>query len=142
MKKMFISLVITAIFIFMGVKNSPAQTEDSSHFFTVTTLKVPFEKIEDFLKNYEKYTTPVVKQNEFVLREKVLMHTWGPDYSVMIIDEYKTWSDIDAAGRRYDEIAVKMEPDKSKRDEYYKSFAQYYNGHTDAILNEAPKLTK
>ena len=132
-------LVIVLLF---SISSKLHAQDSTAHIYTVSTLKVPIEKVEDFLNNWEKYVTPVIKQNEYVISEKLLTHLWGPDYTVLLIDEYKSWEDIKAADKRYDEIAKIMEPDKDKRNEIDKLFSPLYNGHSDAILMEYTKTTK
>jgi len=140
MKTILISLAFITIISFN--QRSFSQNENNSHVYTVTTLKVPFDALDDFMKNWEKYITPIIKQDSFIISEKVLTHLWGPDWTVLVIDEYKSWNDIEESGKKYDEITAAMEPDKDKRNEIGKMFIPYYNGHTDAIVLDNPRLSK
>lgn len=142
MKSLKNFLVLLAIVTICTYSHNVNAQESNSHIYTATTLKIPIEKMDEFLSNYEKYVTPVIKQNEYVISEKLLTHLWGPDYTVLLMDEYKTWGDIEAADKRYGEISKTIEPDKDKRMEIDKLLSPYYNGHTDAILMEYTKTTK
>ena len=139
LKQLFICFLLTLCF--SHAAKLSAQTSEG-HIYTVTTMKIPLEKIDEFLGNWEKYVTPTIKKNEYIVSEKLLTHIWGPEWTVLLIDEYKTWNDIDASDKRYEELFKAAEPDKDKRMEIGKIFTPYYNGHSDAIVMEQIQLTK
>ncbi len=141
MFKRIIFLATVVLFVLLVSNNTNAQT-DSAHVYTVTTLKVPFEKMTEFFENWEKYVTPIVKKDEYIISEKILTHLWGPDWTVMVVAEYKNWKDIEASGYKWDEIEAATVPDKDKRDEIDKLMTPFYNGHSDAIVMDYPKLGK
>jgi hypothetical protein len=72
----------------------------------------------------------------------VYTHSWGPQWTVCIVTEYKDWEGFAASGKKSIEIFVKMYPDKSKREEIIKKFETYLINHTDAFVNDHPNLEK
>ena len=135
-------LTFASVLMAFAVSAKAQTTPDSRHFYEITDVKVPYEKLEQFFNDYEKYVTPIVKKNQYVLSEKVFTHVAGPDWTVEIIDEYKNWADMGEAYKTFDELMAADYPDKSKRDEIESIFDVYFNGHADAIVVEVPRLTK
>ena len=119
-----------------------SQTEDNGHLYTMTMLYVPENEMDEYLDFYEKEVKPVNAENEYILSSKVYTHSWGPQWTVCIVTEYKDWEEFAASGKKSIDIFVKMYPDKSKRDEIIKKFETYLNNHTDAFVNDHPNLEK
>jgi hypothetical protein len=118
------------------------EQEEQGNVFTISTWKVPFTKLDEFQSLWEKEVTPSVKQNEFILSQRVFTHLWGPDWTVVTIIEYESLSAIESANKRSQELSKEKYPEKEKRDEIRKQIQSFFTGHTDAIVRENPKLRK
>ena len=133
--------IVLSMFLVLPAVSAFAQ-EPENHVFTLSTFKMHFNRVAEYLEFYEKELKPQVAQNEFVLSQRVMTHAWGPDWSLIIISEYKDMATIQAFQKRATEIAEKRTPDKAKRDEMSARFADAFLGHTDAIVLENAKLRK
>ncbi len=118
------------------------EEEKQGHVYTISTFKVRFDQVEEFLDLWEKENHPIEMQNEYLISQKVLTHLWGPDWSVIVIAEYETFADIDKAWKRETELLEEKYPSKTQRDRITNKFLSYRMGHWDAIVQEVPKLTK
>lgn len=120
-----------------------AQDDDDGNYFTVSTFQVSFSDLEDLFKMWEEDADLEIA-NEFFISQKYLTHRWGPDWSFMIISEYKEFGDIDKALARRTELYRAKYPKEKVRDARDKAFAKFgiRDGHTDAILRENTKLSK
>lgn len=137
-------LILLSFIVIMCVpsQKTMSQTEDNGHLYTMTMLYVPENEMDEYLDFYEKEVKPVNAENEYILSSKVYTHSWGPQWTVCIVTEYKDWEEFAASGKKSIDIFVKMYPDKSKRDEIIKKFETYLNNHTDAFVNDHPNLEK
>jgi len=115
---------------------------DKGHLYTMTMLTIPNDQLSDFLSFYETDGKPMDAENEYVISVKVYTHAWGPEWTVCMVAEYKDWEGFLASQKKFDEIFNKRYPDQSKRDELYKKWGNFLNGHTDAIVFDHPKLQK
>ena len=118
------------------------EEEEEGHVYTISTFKVRFDQVEEFLDLWEKENHPIALQNEYILSTKVLTHLWGPDWSVVMITEYEKFEDIAAAWEKSNELFEEKYSSKNQRDKITKKILSYRMGHTDAIVQEVPKLTK
>ncbi len=118
------------------------EEEEEGHVFQVSTFKVRFDQLEEFLELWEKEYLPITMQNDLMKSQKVLTHLWGPDWAVILIVEYDDFEALAAAWEKRDELWKKKYPSKSQRDRIDNKFRSYWVGHTDAIVQENPKLTK
>ena len=116
--------------------------EQQGNVYAVSTYKIPFDRISEYFELYEKEAKPRVAQNEFILSQRFFTHAYGPDWTVMVINEYKDLASIQAAQKRGTELFEKQYPDKAKRDELTKKFQGFSQAHTDALVVENPKLRK
>ena len=139
--KKFIFVLLGMIFIANNVLLAQEQ-EEKGHVFTMSTYKVRSGDLDEYLKFREQEWHPLTEQNEFILSKKVLRHLWGPDWRVMIIEEYENFADIAKAQEKYDELWKNKYPDKAERDKKEKKWSNYELAHTDAIVMEVPKLRK
>ncbi len=135
-------LFVLAGFCLLMVSFSIKAQEQQGNIFAVSTYKIPFDRIPEYFELYEKEAKPRIAQNEFILSQKILTHAWGPDWTVMVINEYKDLASIQAAQKRGIELFEKQYPDKAKRDELTKKFQSFSQAHTDALVVENPKLRK
>ena len=143
MKQLTIIFVVMFTLILLS-DNSFAQ--DEGHYYSITTwkLRVPAdgsnaELNELFKEWYEKVTT----KNDKILSQKVLVHRSGPDMrDWVIVSEYATWNDIDAANDAQNKLVDEGWPNKEDRKKFFDKFWKYVFTHSDEILQEKPELTK
>jgi hypothetical protein len=83
-----------------------------------------------------------VKQNEYLLSQRIFTHLYGPDWTVVVLKEYEDFAGIELSSTRDKEIFKELYPDKEERDEINLEFDNSFIGHTDAIVREVPKLRK
>ena len=115
--------------------------EEEGHVWTISTYKVNFNDVEELLEMWEEDKV-VIAENEFVLSYKVLTHVWGPDWALVVIAEYASFEDIAAATAKRTELFEKKYTSESRRKARTKKIRALFQGHTDAIVQENPKLTK
>ena len=139
--KIIIFVLLSIIFIANSVLSAQEQ-EEKGHIFTIQTWKVRFNDIHEYLKFWEQEWKPLSEQNEFILSQKVFTHIWGPDWTVITIEEYEDFSAIGKAQEKSNELWKNKYPDKAERNKRDKKFSDYVQAHTDAIVIEVPKLRK
>ena len=115
--------------------------EEEGHVLTISTYKVNFNDIEELLEMWEEDLVTTT-ENEFVLSSRVLTHLWGPDWTLIILSEYAKFEDIAAATAKRTELFEKKYTSESRRKARTKKIRALFQGHTDAIVLENPKLTK
>lgn len=143
MKIRQITILLLSLAFFCGSSVLFAQEEEEQgHVYAISTWKVRFDQLEEFLDLWEKENHPIAMQNEYILSTKVLTHLWGPDWSIVTITEYEKFEDIAAAWKKFNELFEKKYPNKNQRDKLQKKMRSYSLAHTDAIVQEVPKLTK
>lgn len=140
-KRIMVLLLGLAFFCGSSVLFSQEE-EEEGHVYAISTFKVRFDQVEEFLDLWEKEYHPIDMQNEYILSTKTLTHLWGPDWSVVMITEYEKFEDIAAAWEKSNELFEKKYPKESQRDKITKKILSYRMGHWDAIVQEVPKLTK
>jgi hypothetical protein len=85
----------------------------------------------------------VPKKNEKILRVINLSHLYGSDsHDWVIIEEYKSWDDVEAARKLNQELFMKHWSDAKKRAQFNQKLRKYFTGHSDEIYNELPKFRK
>jgi hypothetical protein len=142
MKTKILSITILLLITISLTSKIYSQDQPTGHFYEMNFLAIPYEKLNDFNNFYEKYGKPADAENEYIISVKVFRHVSGPVWNICFLTEYKDMESFVAAGKRGDEIFVKMFPDKSQRDEFMKMFEMYLTGHTDALVRDNPKLEK
>jgi len=118
------------------------EKKEQGNVFCISTYKVPFAKLDGFLSLWEKHVKPRVKQNEYLLSQRIFTHLYGPDWTVVVLKEYEDFAGIELSSTRDKEIFKELYPDKEERDEINLEFDNSFIGHTDAIVREVPKLRK
>jgi len=140
---------LTQIFVIAIVAmlfSSIALAQDEGHFYSVTTWKISVpadgsnsELNELFKEWYEKITS----KNDKVLSQKVLRHVTGSDMrDWVVISEYASWNDMDAAGDMQSKLVEEAWPNEDDRSAWFAKFGKYTVTHSDEILQEKPELTK
>ena len=116
------------------------------NYFTVTTwkLSVPENGTRAELNGLLKeFSEKISFKNDKVISERVLHHISGADLrDLVIISEYATWNDIDAASDMQNELINKNWPKEEDRNAFFKSWNKYVVTHSDEIYQENPALTK
>ena len=134
------ALMILALFI-------PASgLAQEGNYFTVTTwkLSVPDNgtraELNELLKEFSE---KISFKNDKVISERVLRHISGADLrDLVIISEYATWNDIDAASDMQNELINQAWPKEEDRNAFFKSWNKYVITHSDEIYQEFPDLSK
>jgi hypothetical protein len=142
--KMSIVSVLLSIVFFISTGSFlfAQEQEEQGNVFAISTFKVPFAKLSEFQSHWEKEIKPRVKQNEFILSQRIFTHLYGPDWTVVVLKEYENFVALESSHKRDDEILKKKYPEQEKRDEITKQFDNLFTAHTDAIVREVPKLRK
>lgn len=116
--------------------------ESQGNVFAFSTYKIRFDQLTEYLDLYEKESKPLVAQNEHVISQRIFTHLWGPDWTVLMVTEYKDFASIQESQKRGTELFEKKYPDKAKRDDISRKFQTFNLGHTDALVLERAKLRK
>ncbi|NEN22164.1 hypothetical protein G3O08_01435 [Cryomorpha ignava] len=140
-----IKLVTLALLATCMISWNNATAQDGN-FYTVTTWKMEVPEggsRAEMNALLEEFGEKIVKKNTKVISQKVMHHVSGSDLrDVVVISEYASWNDIDAAGTMQDELVMKAWPDEKARDAWMESFMKYVVTHSDEIYQEYPKMTK
>ena len=116
--------------------------EEQAHVFTLQTWKIKFGDTDAYLDIYENEWLPLVKQNEFVIGHWAFKHFWGPDWTILFVEEFENLGTMAQAHEKYDELWEKKYPDKAERNAVEKMMSDLEWGHSDAIVTEVSKLDK
>ena len=116
------------------------EEEEKGNMFYMVMIKVKSGKVNKYLELYER--TATAKDNEFIISEKVFHHRTGPEWSILIMFEYKDFATLQKLFEREDELYMKKYPDEKERKNITDRLDGYTIGHTDAIVIEKPKLGK
>jgi type II secretory pathway component PulL len=130
----FVSLTNIAVFA--------QEQEEEGNVYAISTWKIRFDQVDDFLEILEKESKPIYMQNEHVKSLKVLTHLWGEDWTVVMISEYESMAGIEAAQKKATELFEQKYPDEKKRKEVNDKRRKMIMGHTDNIVREVPNLRK
>lgn len=144
MKKYFTMLILLALTIlFAG--NLLAQDNPGS-YYTITTwkIKVPDDgSRKEFMDMMKEWHTKVTMKNSKIISERSLSHVSGGDLrDFVVITEYASWNDIEAANQEQGKLVEAGWPDKEKRKAFFDRFWQYAQTHSDEICQDAPVLRK
>lgn len=139
------SILFTLTLTFLAVTSSfvlAQEQEEEGHVFTIATYKIKYDQVDKYLDLLKEFSHPRHEQNEFLISRKVFTHLWGPDWNIVIIQEFENLASIDKFTKRSQELRKKMHPDKTERDKIAKQLQELRLAHTDAIVTEVPKLRK
>ena len=146
MRRIYFLLASALIFILAASNSSYAQDEPKGHLYTVTTWKfsIPQDgspaELDSLLKVYQD---KVVVKNDKIISQKVWRHYWGADLrDWVVVSEFATWDDIEAAGDEGNKLSKEAWPDKADRQKFYKAFFKYVVTHSDEIYMDQPDLAK
>jgi hypothetical protein len=72
-----------------------------------------------------------------------MQHAWGSNsQDWVVVTEYKTWADIEEAGKVNQELNRKKWPDAKERQAFFRQLGKYFDGHSDEIYQEMPQFRK
>ena len=142
MKVFSIAFSILLFVLFTNITAFAQEQEEEGNVFAISTWKLRFDQVDDFLEILEKESKPIYMQNEHVKSLKVLTHLWGEDWTVVMISEYESMAEIEAAQKKSAELFKQKYPDENKRNEVNDQRRKLIMGHTDNIVREVPNLRK
>ncbi len=136
-----------ALAVFLLLSNSRALAqEEEPHVYQITTWKTVMPEGGSATERDSlllEWVNAVLRPNTKILSSKNLRHDYGSDsHDWVVITEYKTWADIEAAGKMSDELFNKKWPDKKQQGEFNRRLGKYFTGHSDEIYRELPKFRK
>ena len=134
MKKAFIVFLLAVALAFSGMLYAQ---EEGPHVFTVTTWEsVNPEDGSDAERDSLRsiFTENAINKNEFIVNQTVMTHMYGSNSSdYVIINEYKSFGDIEKAQSRNGELMSEFMPDDEARAEYFSAVFKYFGNHSDEI---------
>ena len=146
MKKqiVFYTLVL-AVCSLLSISTIFAQ-EEEKHVYVIATFKAVMPEDGSIAERdalLTEWVEGVIKKNEHILSSKELRHRYGDDsHDWIVISEYKSWGDIEAAGNRSQELFKQHMPDEKKRAEFWQKITKYFPSHSDEIYDELPQFNK
>jgi hypothetical protein len=133
-------LTLSLMLIVVPATSSHAQDEESANLFYMTMTVIKVGKLGDHIAHMEKIST--AKDNEYIISQRVFTHRTGPEWSLMIMTEYKDLTAMQKAYERAGELYTQKFPDEEERAKIGAKSAEYIVSHTDAMVVENPKLRK
>ncbi|GAB4329673.1 MAG: hypothetical protein Kow0037_04810 [Calditrichia bacterium] len=144
MKRFSTVLLILAISL-LAAGNIFSQ-ESKASYYTITTWKIQVPEDgsrKEFLDMMKEWHTKVTLKNSKILSERSLLHQSGNDMrDFVLITEYASWNDIEAASEEQGKLVEAGWPDKEKRKAFFDRFWQYAKTHSDEIFRDDPALRK
>ena len=113
--------------------------EQKQNYVTVTTLHWNTANRDldqkEWISLEKEFVDKVIKKNEFILDQKVLIHHYTADNSeLLLITTYPSWEAIEKSGKRTDELTMLAWPDEKARTAFFdKQGAFYAPKHSDEI---------
>ncbi|NIR51505.1 hypothetical protein GWO43_23270, partial [candidate division KSB1 bacterium] len=93
----------------------------------------------EFDEMMKEWAEKITRKNDKILNEWVMRHLSGSDSrDLVIITEYASWSDIEAAQKMQNKLMEAVWPDKKVRDAHMKKFGRYLVSHSDEIYSGIP----
>lgn len=144
------SIFLAAILGLLLMGNTGFAQEEKSYLVTVVKLhwNMNLENFSmDEWKAVEKeYLDKVVKKNEFIIGQEILMHHYTADNTeLLLVTTYENWGAIEKAGDRNDELVKAAWSDEKGRKAFFEKRTKYYaRHHSDEIYATMPggKLPK
>ena len=139
MKKSLI-IILVVFFIPKIIIAQDEQKEDLAYWY-VSSIKVPWNKIDSLQKMVKKYTIPIVeeaKKTGKLLDYLLLIHHTGDEYNVVMMRKFPSWDAINDGGGMQAAME-KLFPDKEERDRINAGFQWILSGyqHIDNIYIDA-----
>ena len=132
-------IFLAAIFGFLLV-SSPTQAQaEKNYLVTVTKLHWNMNlenfSMDEWIAVEKEYLDKVVKKNEFIIGQEILMHNFTADNTeLLLVTTYDNWDAIEKANDRSDELEKAAWPDEKARKAYFEKRSKYYaHNHSDEI---------
>ncbi|MBN4070601.1 hypothetical protein JYT76_02855 [Olleya sp. AH-315-F22] len=131
------------IIVFFLIATTPIFSQEQL-YISVTTLHRDMTlenfSMEDWKSVEVEYHEKVTMKNEHILSATTLLHYFTPDNSeVVFITVYPSWTAIEDATKRNEELEIEAWPDKAERKAFLKSQRTFYsNEHSDEIYVTIP----
>lgn len=123
-----------------------AQEEEQARYYTVTTWKVDIPddgSRAEFNQMMEEWAEKITRKNSKISNEWVMRHQSGSDSrDLVVITEYASWNDIEAAQKEQTKLVEAAWPDKKVRDAHMKKLFRYFVSHSDEIYTGVPAFSK
>ncbi len=133
---------IFIVFFFISV--SVFSQEQEQLYVSVTTMHRNMD-LEDFSMDEWKtveteYHEKVTMKNEYILSATTLLHYFTSDNSeVVFVTVYPSWTAIEEATKRNEELEKEAWPDEAARKAFFKNQRKFYsNEHSDEIYKTIP----
>lgn len=141
---------ISTIFIIMALTimftGNVFSQNNRGHYYTITTWKIKSPddgSRKEFMDMMKEWHQKVTLKNSKIISERSFNHASGSDMrDFVIITEYASWNDMEAANEEQNRLVEAGWPDKEKRGAFMKRFFQYAETHSDEICQEVPALRK
>jgi hypothetical protein len=134
MKKASIGFLLTVALAFSGMLYAQ---EEEPHVFNVTTWESVNPEggsiaARDSLMTI--FRENAVNKNEFIVNQTIMTHMYGANSSdYVVINEHKSFSDIEKAASRNVELFREFMPDDEARAEFFSAIFKYFGSHSDEI---------
>jgi hypothetical protein len=123
-----------------------AQEQNADHLFVATTFESAMPRGGSNAERdslLEIYYKQVTEKNPLILSQRVMRHFYGSNsHDVVVVTEYKSWEDIDAADKKDTELFEKYWGDQAARRQFNRMLGKYFAGHSDEIYTELTKFRK
>jgi hypothetical protein len=121
------------------------EEEEEGSFIVIVTHKMtmPEDGSEAERDSLLKILYEVQKSNPKIVSRRQMQHAWGSNsQDWVVVTEYKTWADIEEAGKVNQELNRKKWPDAKERQAFFRQLGKYFDGHSDEIYQEMPQFRK
>lgn len=138
------SIFLAALLGLLLMSNSGLAQEEKSYLITVTKLHWNMNlenfSMEEWKAVEKEYLDKVVKKNEFIIGQEILLHSFTDDNTeILLVTTYENWGAIEKAGNRDDELVKAAWPDEKARKAFFEKRAKYYApNHSDEIYATIP----
>ena len=145
MKRPILKTVLSIILL-LFIYSSISFAQDGGSHYTITTWKISIPEggsNSDLNEILKEWRDKIVTKNDKILSQKVLRHQSGADSrDLVVITEYASWNDIDAAGDEQGRLVQEAWPNEDDRRAWFAEFNKYTDMHSDEILVGNPELGK
>ncbi len=118
--------------------------DDKSYLITVTKLHWNMDlqnfSMDEWKAIEKEYLDKVVKKNDFILGQEVLLHNFTEDNTeILLVTTYDNWGAIEKARDKEDELIEAAWPNEKARKAYFEKRGAYYDHHhSDEIYATMP----
>jgi hypothetical protein len=124
-----------------GQEQQPAQQP----YWVVSYYEVPWARVDSLVKLYRQHRIPVVEEAKragTILDYRILIHHFGSEENVVIMEKYPSWEAIDR-GTGFGEAARRLGRDEEAQRQISEGFDWVFEGvpHRDEIYAEAGEFS-